>query len=211
MTVVLGLDLANQGGFARYDTVAGKLLLGRNQWDEFPVPDRIIAFGEWLEATMRGETWEIKKAGGKKGKWTISLLGILDDPVDVVGFEQITFSGPGRSGEFIQKQEGVVQYLSRKIPWQGVHVATLKKFALGDRAPPRPNYRALSKQEKNRKKTEHRKLTKAAMVGSAREWIEKLGHEPPEILESDTADATLVLAWMLVNALPGWELPEGER
>ena len=201
MTIVLGLDLGSKGGFARYDTKSGELLLGLNRWDKLDPAERVIAFGTWLQAALFGQLFRFD---GKESWETMLPDG---ERVEVVGFEQITFSGEGRGSEFITRQEGVVQYLSRNIAWQGVNVATLKKFALGDRAPKRLILpKDLSKKEKNRAKGERRKLVKGLMVESAREWMEKLGHEPPEKLSEDEADAFLVLAWTLVNALPDWSL-----
>ena len=126
--------------------------------------------------------------------------------MEVIGYEVVNF-GKGRP-DFIMKQEGLVQYLGRKVAWQGVPVTTLKTFALGDRKPPQPRYKGLSKLERNRAKAANRKLVKGLLIESAGEWIGRLGHEAPEVLKSDTADATLVLCWVLVNSLQGWRVPE---
>ena len=108
MTVVLGLDLGLKQGWACYDTESGVLGFGRNDWSKLPVPDRVTAFGAWLEK------------------------GLRQSGVTVVGFESVTFSGHGRGSEFITRQEGVLQWLCRDVAWVGVNVSTLKKFATGD-------------------------------------------------------------------------------
>lgn len=183
MTVVLGLDLGSKGGFDRYDTVTGELLLGLNRWDLMEPANRVVAFGEWLDGILAGDIWQVEKVKGKAKEWVVREIAQGQSPVDVVGFEQVTFSGHGRGSEFITRQEGVVQYLSRSRAWQGINVSTLKKFATGDGHAQKPT-----------------------MVAAARYGIRALGHEPPERLSEDEADAFLVVAWMLVNALPGWSL-----
>ena len=183
MTIVLGLDLGSKGGFARYDTESGGLLLGLNRWDLLSVPDRVVAFGEWLDGILGGNIWQIEKVEGKAKEWVVREIAQDWSPVDVVGFEQVTFSGHGRGSEFITRQEGVVQYLARDVSWQGINVSTLKKWATGDGHAQKPT-----------------------MVAAARYGIRTLGHEPPDKLSEDEADAFLVLAWMLVNALPGWSM-----
>ena len=183
MTVVLGLDLGSKGGFARHDTVTGELLLGLNRWDLLAVPDRVVAFGEWLDGILGGNIWQIEKVKGKAKEWVVREVARGKPSVNVVGFEQVTFSGHGRGSEFITRQEGVVQYLARDVSWQGINVSSLKKWATGDGHAKKPT-----------------------MVAAAKYGIRTLGHEPPEKLSEDEADAFLVLAWTLVNALPDWSL-----
>lgn len=178
MTVVLGLDLGTEGGFARYDTVAGDLLLGRLGWGKHPPEDRIVFFGEWLERALAGVFME------PNGQFTAEIMG----SVDVLGFERVSFSGPGRGSEYISRQEGVAQYLARRIAWQGVQVPTLKKFA-----------------------TDDGRAEKPTMVAAAEYGIRVLGHEPPLNLNHNVADAFLVTAWILVNSIPGWTAPAEGR
>ena len=170
--IVLGLDLGTKQGWACYDTESGALGIGRNNWEEFEVVDRIVYFGEWFEALLGGILTE---AGG-----CVLKDGLA--PVDVVGFEQVTFSAVGRS-DYIAKQEGLVQYLGRGIAWTGVNVSTLKKFSTGDGHAKKPT-----------------------MVAAARYGIRALGYRVDGKLDEDSADAFLVMAWVLKNSLKGWEL-----
>jgi len=194
--IVLGLDLGQTGGFSRYDTVSGDLRTGRFQFGKLEEPERIIAFGRWFEAVL----------GGTLVDFDGQVLASGLDPVDVVGYELVTF-GQGRA-DFIKMQEGLVQYLGRQVAWQGVNVQTVKKFGLGLKAPPPLRYRGMTKQEKNRARSERRKLVAGLLQDAAREWFRKLGSEPPEKLSADEAVATLVMTWMLVNRIPGWSLEQ---
>ena len=131
------------------------------------------------------------------GQWMTAILDgtILDvqgevvraglRPVTVVGYEHVPFAGKGNSSEFIHKQEGLLQWLSQDIAFQAINVSTLKKFATGDGH-----------------------AQKDSMVHAARYGIRTLGHPDPVEMKDDTADAFIVLAWMLTNAVKGWELPD---
>jgi len=171
--VVLGLDLGTKGGFSRYDTISGELFLGWNRWDKLEPAERCVAFGEWLEAVLEGTLTEIDGQVIRSGL----------EPVGVIGYEDVPFTGRGRS-DYIAKQTGLLEYLGRRIAWRGVNVATLKKFATGNG-----------------------KAEKPTMIAAARYGIRELGSEPPEGLNDDMADAFLVTAWILVNALKEWEGP----
>ena len=109
--ILLGIDLGSNSGWARYDTVAQTVDWGRNDWGdrELPPEDRVIGFGEWLEAEL------------------------LEGGVQAVGFEQVDFTGKGgKGGWYISRQEGILQWLCRDVAFAGVAVKTLKKFATGD-------------------------------------------------------------------------------
>ena len=173
MTVVLSLDLGSKAGFTWYDTEASDLILGWNNWGKVPPVDRTIAFGKWLQAILSGTVLEV---GGQ-----VVRSGLR--PVTVVGYESVPFAGPGRSSEFIHKQEGLLQWLCREIAFQSINVSTLKVFATGDGH-----------------------AGKEAMIHAARYGIKALGFPAPEKLKDDTADAFIVLAWMLLNAVEGWSL-----
>jgi len=210
LSVVLGIDLGKQSGFSRYDTEDGELLLGWLDWGKLPPEDIVVAFGEWLDAILRGTLTDVH---GQIERTDLA-------PVTVLGYEKVSFSGPGAGGSYIWPQEGVLQYVGRNIAWQGVEVPTLNKFAVGDNPTPIPprlkeirrelKNRLLTKTEryalqaeKNRLNAERRKVVKGKMIDAAKAHIRKLGQEPPEKLKTDTADATLVLAWILVHAIEG--------
>ena len=208
MTVLVTLDLGLKSGFTRYDTVTKDLLLGWNNWGKLPAEDRNVAFGEWLEAIIGGTVLDIH---GKVEQTDLA-------PVDVLGYEKVSFSGPGASGSYIWPQQGILQYVGRHIAWQGVEVPTLNKFAVGDDPTPIPARvseinKALKgklpkaekkelKTEKGRLLTARKKVVKQKMISAAEMWIRKLGHEPPEGLKTDTADSVLVLGHVLTNSLP---------
>lgn len=189
MTVVLGQDLGKEAGFVRYDTENGGLLLGWNNWGKLPDQDIIVAYGEWLEGILLGTLCDVH------GQIEQTDLA----PVDVMGFERISFAGTGKGKEYISRQEGVLQFVGRRIAWQGVEVPTLQSFALG-----KGYIKRLGLRDPEKTKYEKKKILKGAMIEAAKEWIRKLGHEPPEKLKTDTADATLVLGWILTNSLEGW-------
>lgn len=213
MTVLVTLDLGLESGFTRFDTETRELLLGWNNWRKLPAEDRNPAFGDWLDGLIRGTLFDIH------GQIEQTDLA----PVAVLGYEKVSFSGPGAGGSYIWPQQGILQYVGRDIAWQGVEVPTLNKFAVGDNPTPIPprlkeirkeekskvltivEMKAL-KAEKNRLNAERRKVIKRKMIEAAEAWIRKLGHEPPENLKTDTADATLVLGWMLTNSVKGWSL-----
>ena len=107
---------------------------------KLPPEDQIVGFGEWFEGILGGTVFDVQ---GQIEQTDLS-------PVDVTGFERISFSGPGAGGANISRQEGVLQYVGRLIAWQGVAVPTLNKFAVGHNPTPRAQTKGLGKQEKAR-------------------------------------------------------------
>lgn len=108
MSLVLGIDLGSNSGWASFDLETRSVEWGWNQFSKLEPVDRVTAFGEWLQRML------------------------LYKEIRAVGFELVNFSGPGRGSEFITRQEGVLQWLCRGVAWQGVNVMTLKVFATGD-------------------------------------------------------------------------------
>jgi hypothetical protein len=181
VTVVLGLDFGTKQGFTRFDTVSGDLLLGFIDWGKVPHPDRVIQFGYWLEGMLSGQL--VDATGQRISGYT--------EPVNVIGYEGTPFTGTrkgkskgGQGSAFMNKQEGLVQWLGRYVAWQAVHAGTLKKFATGDG-----------------------RAEKSTMVAAAKYGIRALGAVVPVKLKEDTADAFLVTTWILMNSLHDWTPP----
>ena len=143
---ILGLDLGSKMGWCLL-WKDGKVEWGENDWLELDRRERLMAFGEWL-----------------KDKLPL---------IDAVAFEEVQTSF-GSGSWVIFRQEGILTYICRDIPFFGVNPMTLKAFVC-----------------------KGKRGTKAAMTAAAQAWLSDRGIEAE--LTDNEADAIMVAVWASEN------------
>jgi len=160
--IIFGLDLGSKCGACKHDLATGDVALFWFDWSDLPWPDRVILFGEFLERELTG-------------------------PDFVVGYEEIK-TARGKGLVIIARQEGVLWYMCRSVPFVGVINTELKKHATGSG-----------------------KAEKPEMIEAARGVLLRWGTDPGRLDEippkgiDDVADAIHVADWVEQTQLKRWD------
>lgn len=146
---ILGLDLGSKMGWCLLSEKG--ISWGEENWLKLPRDERVIRFGEFLQDKL--------------------------PLVDVVCFEEVQTSF-GAGSWVIFRQEGVLRYVARDLPFFGVNPSTLKSFAVPGR-----------------------KGTKALMMDAAKIFLRNRGIDAE--LRDNEADALCLCFWALKNVRQG--------
>ena len=151
----LGIDLGSCTGWCILDIDSGWAWYGSRDLRKDAAVDRVVQFGIWLDAMLLEERW----------------AGDPPKPNAIV-YEESPGAGRGRSLWIVHRQEGVLMYLAKGIPYLGVINTELKKWATGKG-----------------------NATKEMMIEAAIQKLDAIGGWAFQIPNEHEADAILAAFW----------------